>query len=107
MKAKLSSSPSSKGIDVNVAISKIMLNWFGVDSILYNIEYTRENMIGYDNMRDAWKNGVKYEFNEYRRYVTTNPIEALDLMQRGINLVSVDGLRQCEWEEEYGIEAEH
>ena len=109
MKAKLSSSPSSKGldkIDVNVVLSKIMLNWFGIDRILYVVEYTRENMIRYDNMRDAWKKGVKYEFNEYRRYVTTNPIEALSWIERGVALVRVDGKRQCEWEEEYGIERE-
>ena len=105
----LSNKSEVKAIEANrrIAISKIMLNWFGVDNILANIDYTRENLIRYDNMRDAWKTGVSYEFNEYRRYVTTNPIEALEWMNRGINLVSVDGKRQCEWEEEYGIEVEY
>lgn len=92
-----------------IAISKIMLNWFGVDNILANIDYTRENMIRYDNMRDAWSKGVEYEFidKDYRRFVTKDPIEAWDWIERGINLERVGGLRPCEWEEEYGIEVEY
>ena len=93
-------------INRRIAISKIMLNWFGIDSILYNIDYTRENMIRYDNIQGAWSKGVEYEFiDKYnRRFVTKDPIEAWGWIERGINLERVDDLCQCEWEEKYGME---
>ena len=94
-------------INRRIAISKIMLNWFGIDSILNNIDYTRENMIRYDNMRDSWcELRVSYSFNAGRERLlsTTNPITALRWMQAGMELVMVEGLCQREWEEEFGIE---
>lgn len=93
----------------HIAISKIMLNWFGIDSILNNIDYTRENMMRYDNIKDSWSKGVEYEFinKGNLRFVTEDPIEAWNWIERGLKMESVDGRRQLEWEKEYGIEKEY